>query len=208
MKNIYLYLLDTMADWETGYILQGLSMQAMAGEVRYQVKTVGITKAPIKTLGGMTMLPDCSIDEINEDSIGALLLPGADTWKEEQHKPVLDLVLTCVERKIPVAAICGATLALADLGILNSREHTSNSVEFLSSCTKEYTGNDFYVNQMSVRDETVITASSAGSLLWAKDIMECLSIYSKEVIDAWYRYFSTGNPECFMELISALQAKN
>lgn len=208
MKNIYLYLLDTMADWETGYILQGLSMQAMAGEVKYQVKTVGITKAPIKTLGGMTMIPDCSIGEINEDSIGALLLPGADTWKEEQHKPVLDLVLTCMAQKIPVAAICGATLALADLGILNSRKHTSNSVEFLTGCTKEYTGNDFYVNQMSVRDETVITASSAGSLLWAKDIMECLSIYSKEVIDAWYRYFSTGNPECFMELLNAFQTKN
>lgn len=208
MKNIYIYLLDTMADWETGYILQGLSMQAMAGEVKYQVKTVGITKAPIKTLGGMTMIPDCSIGEINEDSIGALLLPGADTWKEGQHKPVLDLVLTCIERKIPVGAICGATLALADLGILNSRKHTSNSLEFLSGCSKEYTGNDCYVNQMSVRDETVITSSSAGSLLWAKDIMECLSIYSEEVIDAWYRYFSTGNPECFMELLNAFQTKN
>lgn len=205
MKLIYIYLLDTMADWETGYILQGLSMQAMAGEVKYQVRTVGVTKAPIKTLGGMTMIPDCSIDEINQDSIGALLLPGADTWKEQEHKPVLDLVLFCIDHKIPVGAICGATLALADLGVLNSRKHTSNSIEFLLGLSKEYTGKSYYVNQMSVRDENLITASSAGSLLWAKEILECLSIYSNEVIDAWYRYFSTGKPECFMELLNAFE---
>jgi hypothetical protein len=60
---------------------------------------------------------------------------------------------------------------------------------------------------MSVREEDVITASSAGSLLWAKEILECLSIYTKKVIDSWYRYFSTGNPECYMELLNALEAR-
>lgn len=43
MKNIYIYLLDTMADWESGYILQGLSMQATPPapqEVFYGQKTL------------------------------------------------------------------------------------------------------------------------------------------------------------------------
>jgi putative intracellular protease/amidase len=205
MKHVYIYLLNTMADWETGYILQGLTAQAMVGEVKYQVKTVGLTKEPIRTLGGMTMLPDCSIEEVSLDSVGALLLPGAETWKEEVHKPVLDLALLCIDREIPVAAICGATLALADIGVLNNRTHTSNSLEFLTGLSPEYAGSNFYVNEMAARDGNVITASSAGGLLWAKYILESLNIYSKEVIDAWYGYFSTGKLEYFMELMEASQ---
>jgi hypothetical protein len=58
---------------------------------------------------------------------------------------------------------------------------------------------------MAVRDGNVITASSAGGLLWAKLILECLSIYSKEVMDAWYGYFSTGRIEYFMDLMQASQ---
>ena len=205
MKHVYIYLLNTMADWETGYILQGLTAQTMVGEVKYQVKTVGITKEPIRTLGGMTMVPDCSIEEVSLDSVGALLLPGGETWKEEVHQPVLDLALLCIDQKIPVAAICGATLALADLGVLNKRTHTSNSLEFLTGLSPTYTGNSFYVNEMAARDGNVITASSAGGLLWAKYILESLNIYSKEVIDAWYGYFSTGRMEYFMELMEASQ---
>nr|WP_024837497.1 DJ-1/PfpI family protein [Clostridium sp. 12(A)] len=205
MKHVYIYLLNTMADWETGYILQGLTAQTMVGEVKYQVKTVGITKEPIRTLGGMTMVPDCSIEEVSLDSVGALLLPGGETWKEEVHQPVLDLVLLCIDQKIPVAAICGATLALADLGVLNKRTHTSNSLEFLTGLSPTYTGSSFYVNEMAARDGNVITASSAGGLLWARYILESLNIYSKEVIDAWYGYFSTGRMEYFMELMEASQ---
>lgn len=205
MKHVYIYLLNTMADWETGYILQGLTAQTMVGEVKYQVKTVGITKEPIRTLGGMTMVPDCPIEEVSLDSVGALLLPGGETWKEEVHQPVLDLALLCIEQKIPVAAICGATLALADLGVLNKRTHTSNSLEFLTGLSPTYTGSSFYVNEMAARDGNVITASSAGGLLWARYILESLNIYSKEVIDAWYGYFSTGRMEYFMELMEASQ---
>lgn len=205
MKHVYIYLLNIMADWETGYILQGLTAQTMVGEVKYQVKTVGITKEPIRTLGGMTMVPDCSIEEVSLDSVGALLLPGGETWKEEVHQPVLDLALLCIDQKIPVAAICGATLALADLGFLNKRTHTSNSLEFLTGLSPTYTGSSFYVNEMAARDGNVITASSAGGLLWAKYILESLNIYSKEVIDAWYGYFSTGRMEYFMELMEASQ---
>lgn len=30
MRIVYVYLLDTMADWEHGYLLQALSLQSMA----------------------------------------------------------------------------------------------------------------------------------------------------------------------------------
>ena len=32
MKNIYMYVQDTMADWEHGYLMHALSLRVMLGE--------------------------------------------------------------------------------------------------------------------------------------------------------------------------------
>ena len=129
-KIIYLYLLDTMADWEVGYILQALSMPQMFPQhtPQYTLKTVAATNAPIKSLGGLTITPDCSLSELRDNEVAALLLPGANTWNDAMHKPILEKVTSYIENGILVAAICGATLALADLGVLNHYLHTSNSL--------------------------------------------------------------------------------
>ena len=44
MKKIYMYVLDTMADWENGYLLQGLTLQKMAGKSQYELQTVSASK--------------------------------------------------------------------------------------------------------------------------------------------------------------------
>lgn len=204
-KIIYIYILDTMADWEIGYILQATSMQTMLKEPKYLVKTVGHTKTPIKTLGGLTIIPDCTLEEINNDEIAAIILPGANAWNDDSQKSVLDLVLSLVNKDILIGAICGATLALADLGLLNNRLHTSNSMEYLCGCSKNYKGESFYKNELSVTGGNIITASSAGGLLWAKQIIEYLNIYSDETIDAWYKCYLTGDSKYYTELISSLK---
>ena len=53
------------------------------------LKTVAQTVVPIKTLGGLTLTPDCSLLELNDDDIAALLLPGANTWTNATQKPIL-----------------------------------------------------------------------------------------------------------------------
>ena len=204
-KIIYIYVLDTLTDWEIGYILQAISMQSMIKEPKYIVKTVGRTKDSIKTLGGLTLTPDCSIEEIIDKEIAALLLPGADTWKEDAQKPILNIAVSCIEKGILVGAICGATLALAELRILNNHLHTSNSCEYLCSFSKNYTGKSFYIDELSVTDGNIITASSAGGLLWAKHIIEYLNIYTSETIEAWYKYYLTGDAKYYMEMLSSLQ---
>lgn len=204
-KIIYIYALDTLADWEIVYVLQAISMQNMLKEVKYQVKFVGETKESIQTLGGFTITPECTIKEINENEIAALLLPGANTWNDGAQKPILELAVSYIEKGILVGAICGATLSLADLGILNNHLHTSNSLEFLCAFAKNYTGNALYRDELSVIDGNLITASSAGGLLWAKHIVEYLNIYSDETIEAWYQYYLTGNPKYYMELLASVE---
>lgn len=206
-KTIYLYVLDTMADWEVGYLLQAMSMQQMLPKdtPKYSIKTVGHTKAPIKTLGGLNIMPDYSLQEIKENELAALLLPGAQTWNDAAQKPILDTITSYMDKGILVAAICGATLALADLGILNHHLHTSNSLHYLSYFSQNYKGQALYQNELSVIDSNIITASSAGGLLWAKQIIEYLNIYSSLTIEAWYQYYLTGDPKYYMALLSSLE---
>ncbi len=204
-KIIYIYVLDTLADLEIGYILQGINMQNMLKEAKYVVKTVGRTKDSIKTLGGLTLTPDCSLEEISDNEIAALLLPGANTWNDDGQRPILEMAVSYIEKGVLVGAICGATLALADLGILNNHLHTSNSLEYLCGFSESYRGNALYKDELSVTDGNIITASSAGGLLWAKQIVEYLNIYSRETTEAWYKYYLTGDARYYMELLESVK---
>ena len=206
MKKIYMYVLDTMADWENGYLLQGLTLQKMAGKSQYELQTVSASKKAIKTSGGVTIVPDITIEEIDETKAGALLLIGADTWQDQSNQKILELSKSFLEKDILIAAICGATLGLANKGILNSYHHTSNALFFLKG-SPNYQGEKYYEDTVAVMDRNLITASSAGSLLWARYILENLELYSKETIEAWYNYFSFGKVDYFGELMNSFHLK-
>ncbi|HCL4437496.1 glutamine amidotransferase [Clostridium botulinum] len=203
-KIIYLYILESMAEWEVGYILQAISMESMLKKQNreFVIKTVSTSKNPIKTIGGLTITSDCLLDEMDEDNMVALLLPGAESWNSEENNQILEKVLSYIDRGILVGAICGATLALADLKVLDKFKHTSNSLDYLTLFSKQYSGKELYVNSPAVVDCNLITASSAGGLLWAKRIIQYLNVFSCDIIESWYNYYSTGDPKHFTELIS------
>lgn len=204
MKTIYLYVLDGMAEWEIGNILQALSMepQLKQGRQDYRIHTISHDGKPVKTLGGLTITPDGSSEMLPDDHPVALLLPGADSWERESHQPILDIAESYLAQGVLVAAICGATLALANRGILNSFEHTSNSPEYLSMFATNYSGQALYHGENVWLDKNLITANSAAGLDWAKAILEYLKVYPVETINTWYQYYSTGNPEFFFKLMA------
>ncbi|MDX9984827.1 DJ-1/PfpI family protein, partial [Sphaerochaeta sp.] len=55
-----------------------------------------------------------------------LLLPGADTWSDTKHGAIIEKARELLAVGATVCAICGATAALADAGLLDARKHTSN----------------------------------------------------------------------------------
>lgn len=64
-----------------------------------------------------------------------------------------------------MAAICGATLALANAGILNNKRHTSNGPNFLTGNSTDYAGQSLYVDIPSaVVDQNVITAAGSAQV--------------------------------------------
>lgn len=200
MKTILIYLPKSMADHELGFFLQGLSMQKMMSEIKYCIKFVGASKEPIKTIAGMTVLPDCALSEIIDDEIAALVLPGADTWQDDEQEEVLRLAERMLNKGVIVAAICGAVLGLADMGLLDRRKHTANALDFLTEMSKNYNGKQHYINELAVKDGNLVTANSAGSLLWARYILGGLNIFSSKTIEAWCNCFLTGNAKYYSEM--------
>lgn len=210
MFTIYVYVLDTLADWELGYVTSELNSGRFfkKGAPSISLKTVSDSKEPIHTMGGITIVPDCLIDDIIMNETSVLLLPGANTWSNPRHCAILEKASELLSLGATVCAICGATVALANYGLLDHRPHTSNGPGFLEMFVPGYKGQNFYVDEPSVADHNLITASPTGALLWAKQIIEHLGVFQADTLEAWYKYFSTGKPEQYYALMQTLPSGN
>ena len=156
-------------------------------------------------MGGLTIIPDCTIDEIEMSEKTVLILPGADTWSDAENAQIIQKASVLLSKGGSVCAICGATVALANAGILNDRPHTSNGKGFLDMFCPDYKGQIFYGDQPAVSDGNLITGSATGSLIWTKLIIEKLGLFKPESLEAWYAYFSTGKAEHFFALMQSVQ---
>ena len=206
MLAVYVYVLDTLADWELGYVAAELHSRRFFKKDAEQtsVKTVGFSKEPIHTMGGLTVTPDCVVDEIAADKKSVLLLPGANTWSDSKHNAIIEKAKELLSFGATVGAICGATVALANFGLLDNRRHTSNGRGYLEMFSPAYKGQDFYVDEPSVADGNLITANSTSGLLWAKQIIERLGVFQENTLELWYDYFNTGKTESFFALMETL----
>lgn len=206
MSVVYVYVLDTLADWEIGYLTAELHSRRFFKKDAEEImlKYVGRTKKSITTMGGVTIMPDCEISEIVMDKTSVLLLPGADTWNDSCHETILEIAKELLEIGATVGAICGATTALARTGILDNRHHTSNGAGFLDMMVPQYRGQSYYVDCLSYADDNLITAGSTGALMWAKLIIERLHVFEPDALKAWYDYFRTGEAQYFFRLMQAV----
>ncbi len=206
MFTAYVYVLNTLADWELGYVTSELNSGRFFKKdaPRISLKTVSYSREPVRTMGGMTVIPDCLIDDIAVSDTSVLLLPGADTWNAPEQVAIIEKANELLSVSATVCAICGATSALAGAGLLDERPHTSNGPGFLEMLVPGYKGKSFYIDEPSVADNNLITASCTGALLWAKQILERLGVFGADTLESWYEYFYTGKPEAFFALMQSL----
>lgn len=210
MLKIYIYVLDTLADWELGHVAPELNSGRFfrRGAPQVSVQTVSLSREPVRTMGGLTIVPDCLLDEIAVDETSTLLLPGANTWNDPKHGAVIEKARELLAAGATVGAICGATVALADHGLLDARPHASNGPGFLEMASPNYRGQCFYLDQPSAADRGLITAGAAGALLWAKQIIERLGVFEPGTLEAWHAYFHTGAPSHFFALMQSLPSNS
>ncbi|WP_339200665.1 type 1 glutamine amidotransferase family protein [Paenibacillus sp. FSL P2-0322] len=206
-NTVYLYVFDTMADWEIGYLTAELNSGRYYKKelVPSKIVTVGMEKTPVTTMGGLKILPDIKLDECKIESTDTLILPGGDTWTETIHQPILKIAERCLEEGIWVAAICGATMGLAQAGLLNSRWHTSNDLEYLKMICPNYTGENYYKVESAVTDGKLITASGTAPLEFSVHVLKALGVFSSKTLEAWYSLNKTRESKYYYELMNSIQ---
>jgi putative intracellular protease/amidase len=206
-RIVYLYVFDTMADWEVGYLSAELNSKRYyrEGAKPLKIVTVSVNKNPVITMGGVKILPDIGHEELIIEDTAALILPGGNTWTEPIHNPILKKAEECLKKGIIVGAICGATMGLAEKGMLNNRWHTSNDLEFLKMTCPNYAGEMYYKQEPAVTDGNLITASGTTPLEFTVHVLKKLDVFSLETLNSWYNLYCTHESKYFYELISSIQ---
>lgn len=200
--TVHLAIFDTFSDWETGYAtahIRRLSWQRTPG--RYSLATVGPTREPVTTMGGMRVIPDLAVAELRPEDSAMLIIAGGDTWAEESMAGFRAAARRFLAAGVPVAAICGATFGLALEGLLDDRPHTSNAADYLAY--SGYAGGDRYVAEPVVTDGDLITASGTAPVHFARAIFTKLEIYTPEVTASWFKLYGDRDPAGFFELMTA-----
>lgn len=202
--SIYLYVLDTLADWEISYITAELNSGRYFKNKNEPSSVIKISDSlkPIKTMGGMEIAPDESIQNIDFRKNDILILPGSDRWMEDKNKRIIGMAAALLEKGIRICAICGATVALADAGILNDRQHTSNDKEYLKMACPNYTGSDNYINEPVAVDANLLTATGIAPLEFSYEVLRLTELFNEDTLKAWYNLYKTKESKYFYDLMN------
>ncbi|ASB93590.1 type 1 glutamine amidotransferase family protein [Bacillus subtilis] len=205
-RKVYLYVFHTMSDWEYGYLIAELNSGRYFRQdaASLKVVTVGVNKEMITTLGGLSIKPDISLGECTLGSQDLIILPGGNTWGEDIHQPILKKVGDALKLGTTIAAICGATLGLANEGYLNSRKHTSNDLDYMNMVCPNYKGETLYEKGPAVSDENLVTASGIAPLEFAVEVLKKLDVFAPDTLRSWYKLNKTQKPEYFFELMNTI----
>lgn len=206
-NKLYLYVFDSMSDWETGYIMAELNSGRFfkKGTEPFKVITVGMDTNPVTTMGGIKVLPDISVDECALEGADVLVLPGGDTWLEDIHYAVLNLASQFLTEGKVVAAICGATMGLARMGLLDARRHTSNNLEYMKMVCPNYKGEHNYEMEPAVTDGNLVTATGIAPLEFTLQVLKVMNVFEPETLQAWFNLYKTYEPKYFFELMNAVK---
>ncbi|MDT0310547.1 DJ-1/PfpI family protein [Streptomyces sp. DSM 44917] len=202
-RTVHLAVYDTLADWETGHATAWLARNG------FRVRTVGPTREPVTSVGGMRVLPGLALEDLRPEDSALLILPGADLWEDGAENgalaPFAERAGHFLDAGVPVAAICGAVDGLARAGLLDERAHTAAAAPVLAATG--YAGGGRYVEADAVTDGGLITAGPTEPVAFAREILGLLGAYEGELLDAWYRLFARSDPEAYAVLAAADEEK-
>lgn len=191
MEKVLFVLLEEFADWELASLAAALNEKPENDQTkRYLVETVSLKKEPIKSIGGITVLPDYALNEVPTD-FSALILIGGNSWRKKESEDVMELVHYAISRNAVLGAICDAAYFIGSHGILNEVKHTANFLEELQEVPL-YTGEKYFEAKQAVRDGSIVTANGSAIFEFGKEVMLAMDAFPKTEILEWYDFFKLG----------------
>jgi putative intracellular protease/amidase len=201
-RTAHVALYDTLADWELGHLLADLRSGRFTG-TRFDVVTVAESLDPVTTMGGVRMLPDALLADVDPADSDLLVLAGAESWDAGGGEAFAAAAERFLDAGVPVAAICGATAGLARAGLLDDRRHTSGAAEYLAATG--YAGGDHYVDERAVVDRNVITAGPQSPVQFARATLGHLGLADERTLEAYEALFHRGDAAAYPVLMQAAQ---
>ena len=192
-KKVYIFLFDGFADWEISYVTPHIQKSE-----KYDLATVSLSEQNVTSMGGLQVISNYKLSDIDYENMAMFILPGGDAWERKELREIIPIIQLLVQKKIPIAAICGATTLLADMKLLDSIKHTSNTKDYLIKFCPNYKGQDNYegeenyLNPTAITDSNIITASGTAPIEFAREIFKLLKIYDEPTIEKWYQLFKHG----------------
>ena len=200
----YAAVFDTLADWEIGHLLVELRTGRFTGTA-WDVVTVAESRDPVRTMGGVRILPDAVVDDVDPAASDLLILPGGDMWDMGEGSTFAALAGRFLDAGVPVAAICGATAGLARSGLLDHRHHTSASAEYLRATG--YAGGERYVDERAVVDGDLITAGPQSPVQFTRATLKRLGLAPERALEAYEGVFHRADPDAYPALMQAENAE-
>ena len=126
-RTCAVFIFDGFADHEIA-----LTMAWLQSDGNFTIETFSTKGQEVTAMSGFRMKPHTSLGQLEPEDFDLLLLPGGRAWETGDNLEIFPLLMDSAGKK-PIAAICGATLALGDLGLLNTIPHTSNFPGYLET---------------------------------------------------------------------------
>ena len=198
MKNIVFVILDEFADWEAAFLSSGLNDKNITKN--YITNFASIDKNLKKSMGNLKVLPDLTLEEIDENDVDGLVLIGGRTWRsqtEETNTKIVELVKKFKNNPNKVVgAICDAAYFLATNGLLNDRKHTVNSFDEIKD-NSNYTNAKNFVEMESVIDGNLVTAKGDSPIHFAKNVMMALGDIPEKNVNLFFDIYTIGFVKVF-----------
>lgn len=187
-RSVAVLVFDGFADWEPAFALTGL--RRWGGKT---VTTVGYDRQAVTSMGGLRVVPEQALADLTPSGTELLILPGGDAWATGYPATALDPVLARLHAAgVPIAAICGATIAAARAGLFRGRRHTSNGRSFLQQHAPASDDTAVYVDALAVTDDGVISASGLGAVEFAREIFAVLGVFDAEDLRRYVEMYREG----------------
>jgi putative intracellular protease/amidase len=183
----YVFVFDGLADWEPA-----LALCEIRKSGKYEVLAAAHSSETVVTMGGLKVVPDVTIDQIEPRETAIFILPGGSRWEEASDPKVDDLLRRLHAAGILIGALCAATLEIARAGLTREVRHTSNARSYLKKMVRDYDDERFYVDELAVTDHKIITASGLGSVEFAREVIRELGIYNEATTQMWFEMFKNS----------------
>jgi len=196
-----------MADWEIGYLTAEINSKRYFKDkkIKLNIITVGVDKNIVKSMGGFSIQPMISVDELQIEDDDLLVLPGSDRWMDPQTDIVLNIAKERISKNQKVAAICGATFGLARIGALDDIHHTSNDKDFLKMICPNYKGDNFYVEKPAIEDRNLVTAAGIAPLEFTYEVLKMLNVFKDKTLESWINLYKEKKSIYFFGLMDSLK---